>query len=344
MSQHIHQQHHHYDEQEEKKFMLTLFTFMNNRGTPIEKIPIFDHKELNLYRLYSCVISRGGLESVIENKLWRQITTDLEVDPERTDAGFRLRIHYLKYLYPFERLNFLKMDDDTNFDFEAYEKHLSKTHSEKKAANLKKKKMASAAAHSHPHMSMVSPPNSAKSTPSPTSSPSSLLMSSTMSMHPSSDCHATPPQFASPHAHSTSAAHNTIESLLNINNLYNVDQHVPPSYLAHTVEPSPYDHNEEHFYPLPSSSSISSTSSTSPYNNNQSVNLRQLELKSLRKYNAVHRLKVSNQPSRRELVKAVIHHFDQQQNIDEESIIIQFLRRIKAETNNTSIIRPLEKT
>ncbi len=49
---------------------------------------------------------------VIENKLWRQITSELGVDPERTDAGFRLRIHYLRYLYPYERKFFLGLEDD----------------------------------------------------------------------------------------------------------------------------------------------------------------------------------------------------------------------------------------
>jgi hypothetical protein len=47
------------------------------------------------------------------------------VDPDRTDAGFRLRTNYLKYLYPYERKFFLGLGDD-DFDFAAFERMLTK--------------------------------------------------------------------------------------------------------------------------------------------------------------------------------------------------------------------------
>jgi len=102
----------------EAVFSERLHAFMAARGTPIGKLPVFDHKSLDLYRLYRGVVSRGGLETVIENKLWRAITTDLDFDPDRTDAGFRLRLHYLRLLYAFERVDFLKLEDDVNLEFE----------------------------------------------------------------------------------------------------------------------------------------------------------------------------------------------------------------------------------
>lgn len=42
----------------------------------------------------------------------------LDFDPDRTDAGFRLRLHYLRLLYAFERVDFLKLEDDVNLEFE----------------------------------------------------------------------------------------------------------------------------------------------------------------------------------------------------------------------------------
>jgi len=119
----------------EKSFSERLYAFMEARGTPISKIPVFDHKELNLYRLYRGVVSRGGLETVIENKLWRAITMDLEFDPDRTDAGFRLRLHYLRLLYPFERVDFLGLEDDVNLEFE---QHLTKAHKTKEKGGIRK--------------------------------------------------------------------------------------------------------------------------------------------------------------------------------------------------------------
>jgi hypothetical protein len=53
------------------------------------------------------------------------ILPQLAVDPDRTDAGFRLRTHYLKYLYPYERRFFLGLNDD-DFDFAAFERMLTK--------------------------------------------------------------------------------------------------------------------------------------------------------------------------------------------------------------------------
>jgi len=119
----------------EKSFSDRLYAFMEGRGTPISKIPVFDHKELNLYRLYRGVVSRGGLETVIENKLWRAITVELEFDPDRTDAGFRLRLHYLRLLYPFERVDFLGLEDDVNLEFE---QHLTKAHKTKEKGGIRK--------------------------------------------------------------------------------------------------------------------------------------------------------------------------------------------------------------
>eukprot|EP01113_Clastostelium_recurvatum_P023436 TRINITY_DN279_c0_g1_i2.p1 TRINITY_DN279_c0_g1~~TRINITY_DN279_c0_g1_i2.p1 ORF type:complete len:350 (+),score=106.96 TRINITY_DN279_c0_g1_i2:449-1498(+) len=101
-------------EEDESEFLNRLFKFMSDKGSPIEKIPVFDHKELDLYQLYRAVVSRGGLEKIIEQKLWRHVTSDLKCDPDRTDAGFRLRVHYIKYLYPYERKFFLGLPDDAN--------------------------------------------------------------------------------------------------------------------------------------------------------------------------------------------------------------------------------------
>lgn len=119
----------------EKQFCEKLYAFMERRGTPINKIPVFDHRELNLYLLYRGVVSRGGLATVIENKLWRAITNDLQFDPDRTDAGFRLRLHYLRLLYAFERVDFLKLDDDVNLEFE---QQLTKPHKPKEKGGIRK--------------------------------------------------------------------------------------------------------------------------------------------------------------------------------------------------------------
>ena len=44
---------------------------------------------------------------VIANKGWRSVAEALQLPTSCTDSGFRLRLHYLGYLYPYERHFFL---------------------------------------------------------------------------------------------------------------------------------------------------------------------------------------------------------------------------------------------
>eukprot|EP01132_Coremiostelium_polycephalum_P003204 gene3204-4013_t len=351
------------DDAEEKKFISSLFLFMANRGTPIEKIPIFDHKELNLYKLYNCVIYRGGLEAVIENKLWRQITTDLAVDPERTDAGFRLRIHYLKYLYPYERKYFLKLEDDEHFDYDAFEKHLSKSPSDKKANMSRKKKQIQQfqnnqqqhlqqqqqqqSQHLHPyqahhgHHQSPSPNNhhhhhnSGKSTPSPNSSPNTLLSVLNNNNNNSTTTTSSTNQFnnhSSNTFNNTAANHNNYQQHHH-NHFSNINDSSINSYQPIN------DYNSDPILSIYNPTSPTTTGNMNHILKTPVVNLKLLETKSLKKYNAIHRLKVSNSPSKKELFNAVMQHFVQQQ-IDEDFIISSFLKRVKSETTR---IRPAER-
>ena len=82
------------------------------RGTPITRIPTLGHNELDLYALYHAIIKRGGVETVITNKGWRQVAESLRLPASCTDSGFRLKLHYCSYLYPYERRFFLDLDDE----------------------------------------------------------------------------------------------------------------------------------------------------------------------------------------------------------------------------------------
>ena len=94
------------------QFTVFLSRFMRSRGTPIRKVPTLGGKHLDLYRLYVGVISRGGLKVVIERKLWKGISTALELPTTCTDFAFRLRLHYVNFLYGFERAYFHNLPCD----------------------------------------------------------------------------------------------------------------------------------------------------------------------------------------------------------------------------------------
>uniref|UniRef100_A0A8D2JCP4 AT-rich interactive domain-containing protein 3 n=1 Tax=Varanus komodoensis TaxID=61221 RepID=A0A8D2JCP4_VARKO len=84
-----------------KEFLDDLFSFMQKRGTPVNRIPIMAKQVLDLYMLYILVTEKGGLVEVINKKLWREITKGLNLPTSITSAAFTLRT-YMKYLYPYE--------------------------------------------------------------------------------------------------------------------------------------------------------------------------------------------------------------------------------------------------
>ncbi|XP_062848673.1 AT-rich interactive domain-containing protein 3B [Trichomycterus rosablanca] len=85
-----------------KDFLDDLFTFMQKRGTPVNRIPIMAKQVLDLYKLFKLVTEKGGLVEVINKKIWREITKGLNLPTSITSAAFTLRTQYMKYLYPYE--------------------------------------------------------------------------------------------------------------------------------------------------------------------------------------------------------------------------------------------------
>ncbi|XP_063540165.1 protein dead ringer isoform X4 [Cydia strobilella] len=90
------------DDPQRKEFLDDLFSFMQKRGTPINRLPIMAKSVLDLYELYNLVIARGGLVEVINKKLWQEIIKGLRLPSSITSAAFTLRTQYMKYLYDYE--------------------------------------------------------------------------------------------------------------------------------------------------------------------------------------------------------------------------------------------------
>ncbi|XP_041854616.1 AT-rich interactive domain-containing protein 3A [Melanotaenia boesemani] len=90
------------DDEKRKEFLDDLFSFMQRRGTPVNRIPIMAKQVLDLYMLYKLVTEKGGLVEVINKKIWREITKGLNLPTSITSAAFTLRTQYMKYLYPYE--------------------------------------------------------------------------------------------------------------------------------------------------------------------------------------------------------------------------------------------------
>jgi Ras-related protein Rab-1A len=89
---------------EEKDHLVAeLYKHMEDRGSPIDKTPHIEGKDVDLYKLYRIVDKLGGHVRVSNKKLWRQVATKLGFFS--TWGINQVRVHYNRYLRSFEELN-----------------------------------------------------------------------------------------------------------------------------------------------------------------------------------------------------------------------------------------------
>ncbi|KAJ6643459.1 AT-rich interactive domain-containing protein 3B, partial [Pseudolycoriella hygida] len=95
-----------------RKFLDSLFAFHAANATkkaadgkkrdPITRLPIMAKQVLDLYKLYTLVIARGGLVEVIIKKLWQEIIKGLNLPSSITSAAFTLRTQYVRFIFDYE--------------------------------------------------------------------------------------------------------------------------------------------------------------------------------------------------------------------------------------------------
>ncbi|XP_022959291.1 high mobility group B protein 15 [Cucurbita moschata] len=88
-------------------FMASLEKLHSVMGTKF-MIPIIGGKELDLHRLFVEVTSRGGIEKVIRERRWKEVTSVFNFPSTATNASFVLRKYYLSLLHHFEQIYFFK--------------------------------------------------------------------------------------------------------------------------------------------------------------------------------------------------------------------------------------------
>ncbi|KAK8943731.1 High mobility group B protein 15 [Platanthera guangdongensis] len=69
-------------------------------------IPTIGGKELELHQLFVEVTSRGGIEKVIADRRWREVTNAFNFPSTATNASFILRKYYLSLLRHYEQIYF----------------------------------------------------------------------------------------------------------------------------------------------------------------------------------------------------------------------------------------------
>lgn len=87
----------------QKVFMTTLEKFHASMRTKF-MIPIIGGKELDLHRLFVEVTSRGGIEKVVRERKWKEITSCFKFPSTATNASFILRKYYISLIHHYEQL------------------------------------------------------------------------------------------------------------------------------------------------------------------------------------------------------------------------------------------------
>ncbi|XP_010522406.1 PREDICTED: high mobility group B protein 15 [Tarenaya hassleriana] len=91
----------------QKLFMATLEKLHSMMGTKF-MIPIIGGKELDLHKLFVEVTSRGGIEKIIRERRWKEVTATFSFPPTATNASFVLRKYYFSLLHNYEQIYFFK--------------------------------------------------------------------------------------------------------------------------------------------------------------------------------------------------------------------------------------------
>ncbi|KAI1303024.1 AT-rich interactive domain-containing protein 5B [Halotydeus destructor] len=87
----------------EKEFLKQLYKFMEDRNTPIQRIPHLGFKKVDLYYMYTFSRKLGGYDEITTSKLWKKVYDELGGDPRSTSAATCTRRHYERLLLPFEK-------------------------------------------------------------------------------------------------------------------------------------------------------------------------------------------------------------------------------------------------
>ncbi|KAJ9672566.1 hypothetical protein PVL29_025972 [Vitis rotundifolia] len=88
-------------------FWQTLKDFHRSFGTKF-MVPTTGGKALDLHRLFVEVTSRGGLEKVIRDRKWKEVTTVFKFPTTITSASFVLRKYYLSLLHHYEQVYYFR--------------------------------------------------------------------------------------------------------------------------------------------------------------------------------------------------------------------------------------------
>lgn len=88
-------------------FLEKLHNFHTSFGSKF-KVPTIGGTALDLHRLFVEVTSRGGIEKVVKDRKWKEVTMIFKYPSTITSASFVLRKYYQSLLYHFEQVYYFR--------------------------------------------------------------------------------------------------------------------------------------------------------------------------------------------------------------------------------------------
>ncbi|ESP04652.1 hypothetical protein LOTGIDRAFT_237297 [Lottia gigantea] len=99
-------------EQERRSFLEDLQRFHSGRGTHFDIIPNIGGREIDLHRLYRRVVELGGWRKVCNELKWDELQAEFGIPAACSNGDQGLKVIYVRFLYLYEKLNFLGEDPD----------------------------------------------------------------------------------------------------------------------------------------------------------------------------------------------------------------------------------------
>ncbi|KAL8172255.1 hypothetical protein V2J09_024059 [Rumex salicifolius] len=90
-----------------KLFIDTLEKLHASMGTKF-MIPIIGGRDLDLHKLFVEVTTRGGIEKILREKRWKEVTAAFQFPSTATNASFVLRKYYFSLVHHYEQIYFFR--------------------------------------------------------------------------------------------------------------------------------------------------------------------------------------------------------------------------------------------
>lgn len=87
--------------EEKDRFVAQLYKYMDDRGTPLNKVPSIQNKDVDLYRLFRAVQKRGGYNRVTSQNQWKSIAIRLGFAPVTVSITNLVKQAFKKFLQPY---------------------------------------------------------------------------------------------------------------------------------------------------------------------------------------------------------------------------------------------------